>query len=223
VLLMLALVVPFAVVAAGAPWLAGALGARMARRLAGAAEPLEAFAPLGCGESHLAEWLWPSAPCTGEADALELRMDLDRLDPVARLDSLSPPRSNARSDRALTRPPRKPAARRPPSGLLIAAPRVRAAARHGVRPTGVPVPAGDGHPAGLALLGVSALGLGVRDGDVLTRAAGSPATSPEAVLHAVTAAVHRGDPVITGEVWRGSHRMVVTVEVPKRRRARASR
>jgi hypothetical protein len=82
------------------------------------------------------------------------------------------------------------------------------------RPHGAPVPATASRPAGLRLAGVGALGIGLADGDVLTRAVGQPALSTGAVIQAVLAARARHAPVLEGEVWRGTQRFVIRVEQP---------
>lgn len=87
-------------------------------------------------------------------------------------------------------------------------------ASSGARPHGAPVPATAVRPAGLRLAGVGALGIGLRDGDVLTRALGQPALSTGAVIHAVLAARARHAPVLEGEFWRGDQRWVIRVEQP---------
>ena len=56
--------------------------------------------------------------------------------------------------------------------VRVRAERVLSLANAGVRPRGVPVPASAEHPAGLRLSGVSSLGVGLEDGDVLTRVGG---------------------------------------------------
>lgn len=207
-LLGVGLIAPFGVVALGAQACSESLAVGFAKRIHGVAEPL---APLGCGESRLAEWLWPTARCSAQPLPLaELRLLEDAPVPFVTelpIIPVGPPPP------AIGPSPSGPK-RSAPRGLLVREARVRAAARSGARPVGSPVAAAGRRPAGLALYGVSALGLGLRDGDVLTRAAGAAATSAEAVINAVTAAVHRGDPVVTGEVWRGTDRMVITVEIP---------
>lgn len=87
-------------------------------------------------------------------------------------------------------------------------------AASGARPHGAPAPATAVRPAGLRLMGVAALGIGLLDGDVLTRAVGAPALSTGAVIQAVLAARARHAPVLEGEVWRGDHRYVLRVEQP---------
>ncbi len=82
------------------------------------------------------------------------------------------------------------------------------------RPHGTPVPASGARPAGLKLSGVAALGIGMQDGDVLTRAVGQPALSSGAVIQAVLAARARHAAVLEGEFWRGAERCVLRVEQP---------
>jgi hypothetical protein len=84
----------------------------------------------------------------------------------------------------------------------------------GARPHGAPVPATAFRPAGLRLAGVAALGIGLTDGDVLTRAVGQPALSTGAVIQAVLAARAKHAPVLEGEFWRGTQRFVIRVEQP---------
>lgn len=102
----------------------------------------------------------------------------------------------------------------PRGGILVRAPLVAQAARSGARPSGSYVPAMGLRPAGLLLAGVSGFGSGLRDGDVLTSVGGVPATSVGAVISAVTGALAKHAPVITGEVWRGDTRLAVAVEIP---------
>jgi len=82
------------------------------------------------------------------------------------------------------------------------------------RPHGAPVPASGARPAGLKLAGVAALGIGMQDGDVLTRAVGQPALSSGAVIQAVLSARARRAPVLEGEFWRGNQRWLIRVEQP---------
>jgi hypothetical protein len=103
-------------------------------------------------------------------------------------------------------------------GVFVSRKRVVRAANAGLRPSGWPVSATDAHPAGLSLTGITGLGVGLRDGDILTRAGGTPATSDGAVVAAVTAALRRQQKAMTAEVWRGRQRFIVTVELPKLKR-----
>ena len=98
---------------------------------------------------------------------------------------------------------------------MVSRARVVAAAEAGMRPSGGSVAATSWRPAGLALTGVNPIGVGLRDGDVITRVGGTPATSQGAVIGAVTSALRQKLPAITGEVWRGRQKIVVTVELPE--------
>ena len=103
---------------------------------------------------------------------------------------------------------------RPKRGIRVPAATVLRLANSGVRPSGVPVPANGDRPAGLALQGVGALGVGLRDGDVLTQVAGAPASSAGAVIGAVLAARQRRAPAMSGLVYRGSEKIALYVEMP---------
>ena len=77
-------------------------------------------------------------------------------------------------------------------------------------------------PAGLVLQGVSAYGTALRDGDLLTRIGGTPATSEGRVIGAVSGAVRSRAKAIDGEIWRAGRRIPFVVEIP-RGKARSSR
>jgi hypothetical protein len=109
--------------------------------------------------------------------------------------------------------PSSPAVR-PVRGIRVKAATVLRLANRGVRPSGVPVPAEGDRPAGLALQGVSGLGVGLRDGDILTQVAGAPASSTGAVVGAVLAARQRRAPAMSGLVYRGSEKIALYVEMP---------
>jgi hypothetical protein len=101
-----------------------------------------------------------------------------------------------------------------PRVLFVAQDKVLRLASSGARPRGVAVPATAVRPAGLKLSGVAALGIGLTDGDVLTRAVGQPALSSGAVIQAVLSARARRAPVLEGEFWRGNERWLLRVEQP---------
>ena len=103
---------------------------------------------------------------------------------------------------------------RPARGIRVPAATVLRLAGRGVRPSGAPVAANADRPAGLALQGVGALGIGLRDGDVLTQVAGAPASSAGAVIGAVLAARQRRAPAMSGLVYRGSEKIALYVEMP---------
>jgi hypothetical protein len=99
-------------------------------------------------------------------------------------------------------------------GVRISAAQVLALAERRAMPQAVPVKANAYHPAGLLLRGVSALGVGVQDGDVLTEAAGQKATTVATVIGIVLAARARQSPEISGRFYRAGVQFLVTVEQP---------
>jgi hypothetical protein len=115
-------------------------------------------------------------------------------------------------------PAKKPKAKlgkRPPAkGIFVSSATVLKLASRGGRPRGTPVKAQGARPAGLRLSGVSALGIGLEDGDVLTRALGRPALSAGAVVEAVIVARSKRMKVLDGEFYRGNDRYVIQVEQP---------
>jgi hypothetical protein len=98
--------------------------------------------------------------------------------------------------------------------LFVSAQTVLRIASARVNLRGSPVRQEGARPPGLKLGGVSALGVGLSDGDVLTRALGQPALSRDAVVRAVLLARARRDKVLEGEFYRGSERWVLRVEQP---------
>jgi hypothetical protein len=101
-----------------------------------------------------------------------------------------------------------------PSNLSVRAATVLRIAESGARPNGFPVAARDGCPAGIALVGVSGLGVGLSDGDILVRAAGMPALDPGAVISAIVASRGARVPVISGEICRDGALFSLVVEQP---------
>jgi hypothetical protein len=101
-----------------------------------------------------------------------------------------------------------------PSVVFVGRDKVLNIANAGARPRGVPVAATPLRPAGLQLFGVGALGIGLRDGDVLTRALGQPALSSGAVIGAVLKARAQRVAVLEGEFFRGAQRWLIRVEQP---------
>lgn len=99
-------------------------------------------------------------------------------------------------------------------GIFVPASTVLKLAAGGGRPRGTPVKASGARPAGLRLSGVSALGVGLEDGDVLTRALGRPALSVSSVVESVIVARAKRAKVLDGEIYRGNDRYVIQVEQP---------
>jgi S1-C subfamily serine protease len=69
-------------------------------------------------------------------------------------------------------------------------------------------------PGGLRLDGVAALGIGMRDGDILTHVLGAPATSVAVVVGAVIQARAQNVRTITGQFWRDGRALPIAVEQP---------
>jgi hypothetical protein len=99
-------------------------------------------------------------------------------------------------------------------GIRISAAQVLSLAARRTMPQAVPVKATAYHPAGLLLRGVSGMGVGLQDGDVLTEAAGQKASSVGTVIGIVLAARARQTPEISGRFYRAGVPFLVTVEQP---------
>jgi S1-C subfamily serine protease len=102
----------------------------------------------------------------------------------------------------------------PLPGVRVSKAVVLSLAERRVRPSGKPVAAQGNRPAGIALFGVGALGLGVLDGDVLTEVEGQPARAPGQVIEAIVRARGRRAGTISGVLYRGQERFVLVVEQP---------
>jgi hypothetical protein len=98
--------------------------------------------------------------------------------------------------------------------LFIDAPTVLRLANGGARPRGSFVGPAGKRPAGLLLAGVSSLGVGVADGDVLFEVEGVPATDEGTVVGIVLSARAHREKTVSGRVWRGGERWILTVEMP---------
>jgi hypothetical protein len=98
--------------------------------------------------------------------------------------------------------------------LFVSAETVLRLSERRVTPKGVRVAASGARPAGLLLKGVDGLGIGLRDGDVLTRALGQPALSSSAVVRAILVARANRARVLEGEFYRGNERWTLRVEQP---------
>jgi hypothetical protein len=106
------------------------------------------------------------------------------------------------------------AKRIPQKGIRVRADAVLRLANSGTRPMGIPTPAHGARPAGLALVGVSGLGVGLIDGDVLTQAAGRPALSTADVIGVVIGSRAQHVPEICGRFWRKGEPWNLVVEQP---------
>jgi hypothetical protein len=70
------------------------------------------------------------------------------------------------------------------------------------------------HPAGLRLSGVTALGIGVHDGDVLVEALGATPASPGQVIGAIIQARADQARYLSGTIWRRGQTFRIVVEQP---------
>jgi hypothetical protein len=102
----------------------------------------------------------------------------------------------------------------PKRGLRVRADTVLRLANARVMPQGNHVAATGERPEGMRLSGVSALGVGVMDGDVLTSVGGAPASSRQAVVSAVLAARAQRAPLISAVFWRADEPWQLLVEMP---------
>lgn len=109
-------------------------------------------------------------------------------------------------------------ARKAVHAVLVQGATVLQLVRSSVRPRGKLVPADGTRPAGILLQGVSGLGVGLEDGDVLTSVAGAPARDIGDVIGAVVAARGRSAPSVSGIFWRHGEpwRLVVQQPYPQR-------
>lgn len=98
--------------------------------------------------------------------------------------------------------------------IHIPARRVLELANAGRRPSGRSVTAEGNRPAGVQVFGASALGVGVRDGDVITRVNGVAVNSANQVIALVIAARGARQPAISATVYRGQRSYTLTVEQP---------
>lgn len=152
-------------------------------------------------------------------DTAELGPALELPEPIFRVET-GPTDSAAVSGPDAARRPAAPARRQasrgaePVSGVYVSAEVVLRLANAGVRPTGVPARPTKDRPGGVELRGVSALGLGPRDGDVLTMVEGQAASSVGAVAAAVIGARSRGAAFVTGRAWRGATPYAIRVGMP---------
>lgn len=110
--------------------------------------------------------------------------------------------------------PKAPAKKVRPRGVRVSKDAVRRLAKRRAIPSGTPVAAAGGRPAGLRLSGVSAMGIGLRDGDVLTHVAGVPAVSKAAVVQTVLSLRAKKAPAAYARFYRAGQPWNLLVEIP---------
>ncbi len=99
-------------------------------------------------------------------------------------------------------------------GVFVSAATVVRLADARAMPQAVPVAAKAPRPAGLRLVGVAGLGIGMKDGDVLTEVLGTPVRSVGQVIQLVIQARGRREARISGRFWRAGLPWTVVVEQP---------
>jgi hypothetical protein len=101
-----------------------------------------------------------------------------------------------------------------PSALFVSAASVLQLSKSAARPQGTFVAETPQHPAGLRLMGVAALGIGVQDGDILVEAMGmTPRASGELIGAIIQARAQRARH-LSGTLWRSGQTLRITVEQP---------
>ncbi len=110
----------------------------------------------------------------------------------------------------------------PKKGLRVSASTVLRLANARAVPGGAFQPATGRQPSGMRLSGVSAMGVGLRDGDLLSHVAGSPATSRSAIVSQVLAARAKHAQAISATFWRDGEPWRLIVEMPYLRRSRTA-
>lgn len=130
-------------------------------------------------------------------------------EPTSNSSMSRPPRGSAGGPRREAAAEASPS---PVTGLRVTAEQVLRLAERGAAPTAVPVR--DPAVPGLALVGVSGLGLGLQDGDRLTHVQGQPVSAVSQVVGLVLAARARHAPVIHGQLWRRGQVVALSVEQP---------
>lgn len=103
----------------------------------------------------------------------------------------------------------------PKKGLRVNRATILQLARQRVIPRGEPVQGEHAVPSGIRLSGVSAFGVGVQDGDVLTHVSGMPVADTAQVIGAVLGALNRKQEQISARFWRNGEPWALVVELPQ--------
>lgn len=153
-------------------------------------------------------------PRPSEDSSTDNHTDINHLIPEASASSEAsrqPPGSSAsQPSTADARAPSKS----PKRGLFVRASKVLELSRGAAIPSGSFIEASGSRPAGLRLEGVSALGIGAEDGDILTEVAGQPVHSAGQVISLVAGARERRVSRISGVLYRGAEPIQLHVEMP---------
>lgn len=183
--------------------------------------PLLLAAPLpvlAAASVHGADWAARRAAATLDrvvrsATRSEPEQKWVYVEPEVEVTATTSPATSPASPRAAPR-----AKQIPKKGVRVRAETVLRLANAGARPSGIPVPANGDRPAGIALSGVSGLGIGLVDGDILTHADGRPARAASDVIGVVIGARAQKAPEICGRFWRQGEPWNLIVEQPYLRR-----
>lgn len=162
---------------------------------------------VGYRASELLPPLFPKRDVIAGSDAVSLASFAQA--EVAALAAAPPPaEKRGKTSRGKQQKPKE-------NGVFVPASSVLRLANGGAAmPRAVFVPALGSRPAGLRLIGVSGLGIGMRDGDVLTRVLGAEVSSVGEVVARVLAARNQRARQISGEFWRDGVRWSLVVEQP---------
>jgi hypothetical protein len=175
-------------------WSLPARGAAVGRELG------EALAGTGISVSPVAE---PDPEPEGEPT---LGPDLDPSNSVVDSEPMAGDAAGHRGKRA-----RRATAGR---GVFVPAAVVLKLANSGAAPRGRPVPRTASHPSGVEVVGASALGVGMVDGDVITEVMGRPVhTEGEVVGLVLSARAHRQS-LVGAVFWRHGEAWQLSVEMP---------
>ncbi len=161
-------------------------------------------APLA--ETSVGWLLRVSAPLAPPPSALEPEPDMapPAIEPELVAVSSPKPRTHAR----------RAAVKGAPPALFVGRSTVLRLSQSGARPSGRFVSGTAEHPAGLQLSGVSGLGIGVQDGDVLIEALGMSPRSPGQIVGAIIEARAKRVAALGGTLWRRGQTFPITVEQP---------
>jgi hypothetical protein len=211
------LLIPFA----GVFLCQSALASRVSAKLSGVAisvvAPVFQIAKIQVGFDPFATLQRPTdavvMPVTGEGDD-EVLSPLDATSDFSVIASPKPKPQKKPNEGASAKTKPLPSVRVPASVVLRLA-------RIGQRPSGVPVAASGNRPAGIQVFGAAPLGIGVRDGDILTRVSGVPVSQVGQVIALVIAARGARAREISGQLWRGNRSYTIVVEQPYLREGEA--
>jgi hypothetical protein len=101
-----------------------------------------------------------------------------------------------------------------PQALFVSAASVLQLSKSAARPQGTFVTQTPQHPAGLRLMGVAGLGIGVQDGDILVDAMGMSPRSSGEIIGAIIQARAQRVRYLSGTLWRRGQTFRITVEQP---------